>query len=254
MPTSPRQAHAAFLATMDRFENKLRGKIVTDKATFIKAAEKRYADHGTVNFFDLVHTHQETLFKTLATHYKAVIPAFGALSLSQIKSRSFKDDEEDDLFSKLADRWIHTEGLKRSKLIADTSEADVLSAISNGMENGDGTEVIARAIGQVTDLSDWRSSMIARTETHAAANYAGIESVRDAQDKLDVTMEKAWAATMDDRTRDAHAAMDSENYIGMDEMFDVGGEQMDSPGDPSGSAENTINCRCVCLYREAKDE
>ncbi len=253
MPVSPKHAHAVFLATLTRFENKLKGKIVADKAEFIKATEKRYAEHGTPNFFDLVHDHQETLFKTLATHYRVVIPVFGSLSLSQVKSRSFKDDEEDDLFTKLADRWVHTEGLKRSKLIADTSEADVLKAISDGLENGDGTAEIARAIGKVTDLSGWRSEMIARTETHAAANYAGIESVRDAQDKLDVVMEKAWAATMDDRTREDHAAMDPDNYIGMDELFEVGGEMMDSPGDPSASADQTCNCRCTVYYREARE-
>ncbi|SRR6266851_871727 len=251
MPLSPRAQHAAFLAAMDRFEAKLHPQIVNDKNEFIRATAKRYAEHGAVNFFDLVHKHQEQLFDTLRHHYLKVIPAFGALSLSQVKSRQFKDDEEDALFTDLADRWIHTEGLKRSKLIADTTEADVLDAISRGMEDGEGTVAIARGIAGVTDLSSWRSELIARTETHAAANYASVESVRNAEDKLGVKMLKAWSPTLDDRTRPAHAAMEGSEAIPMDDKFIVDGEEMDRPGDPAGSADNVISCRCLCVFEEA---
>jgi hypothetical protein len=248
---SARAYHAAFLAAMDRFETKLKPQIVADKKEFIDAAANRYEEHGTPNFFDLVDNHQHQLFETLKDHYRKVIPAFAALSISQVKSRQFKDDEEDSLFSDLADRWIHTEGLKRSKLIADTSEADVLAAIADSMEAGDGTAEIASAIRDVTDLSAFRSELIARTETHAAATYASVEGVRAAQDKLGVTMLKQWLPTIDSRTRPAHADMDGSDPIPMDEKFIVDGEELDRPGDPAGSAENVINCRCTLVYQEA---
>lgn len=244
--------HAAFLRTMDRFEAQLRGKIVADKNEFITAAAAEYRNSGTPNFFHLVDEHRQRVFKTLAAHYRKVIPAFGALSLTEVKSRSFKDAEEDDLFSSLADTWVHTEGLKRSSLIADTTEADVLAAISSGLEDGDGTAEIADAIQEVTGLSDFRAEMIARTETHAAANYASVESVRNAQEKLGVTMLKSWLPTLDSRTRPAHAEMENSEPIPMDEKFIVDGEEMDRPGDPAGSPENVINCRCTLSYEEAE--
>jgi hypothetical protein len=252
MPVSPKAQHAAFIAALDRFEAKLHPKIVIDKNEFIRAAAQRYADHGTVNFFDLVDKHQNQLFDTLSAHYRKVIPAFGALSLSEVKSRQFKDDDEDSLFIDLANQWVHTEGLKRSKLIADTSEADVLAAISDGLEDGDGTAAIARSIAGVTDLSSYRADLIARTETHAAASYAGIESVRHAEDKLGVTMLKSWLPTLDNRTRPAHADMEGTDPIPLDDTFLVDGEEMDRPGDPAGSPENTINCRCALAYQEAQ--
>jgi|GEM_PF-5413532 len=248
----PKRAHVVFLATLDRFEARLLPRIVADKKLFIEAASQRYADHGTPNFFDLVDDHQQQLFETLKAHYRKVIPAFGALSLTQIKSRQFKDAEEDSLFADLADRWIHTEGLKRSHLIADTTEADVLAAIARGMDEGEGTASIARRIAEVTDLSPFRSELIARTETHAAATYAGIESVRDAEDKLGVTMLKEWAPTLDDRTRPAHAAMQGSDPIPLDDRFIVDGEELDRPGDPSASPDNVINCRCTVFYSEAE--
>lgn len=245
--------HAAFLRTMDKFEGQLKGKIVTDKKEFITACANLYREHAVPNLFHLVDKHQSQLFDSLKAHYRRVIPAFGALSLSQVKSRQFKTTAEDDLFLDLANRWVHTEGLKRSKLIADTTEADVLAAISTGLDDGLGTAEIADDIQDVTDLSDWRAEMIARTETHAAANYASAESARAAQDKLGISLEKAWAPTMDGRTRPDHAAMSADDFIPMDDKFIVGGEEADRPGDPALSAEQCINCRCVLLQQEAKE-
>jgi hypothetical protein len=243
--------HRVFLATMDRFEDRLRGKIVADKNEFITACADLYREHGVPNFFHLVDKHQNQLFDSLKAHYAKVVPAFGALALHQVKSRQFKAVAEDDLFADLAQQWIHTEGLKRSKQIADTTEADVLKAISDGFDEGLGTAAIADGIQSVTDLSDWRAELIARTETHAAANYASAESVRAAEDRLGVTMLKEWAPTLDSRTRPAHADMAGSDPIPMDEKFVVDGEEMDRPGDPAGSAENTINCRCTLFYSES---
>jgi hypothetical protein len=54
---------------------------------------------------------------------------------------------------------------------------------------------------------------------------------------------RTWNAMDDDRTRDAHADADGQE-VGVDEAFDVGGEELMYPGDPAGSDENTLNCRC----------
>jgi len=57
---------------------------------------------------------------------------------------------------------------------------------------------------------------------------------------------KEWLATQDDKVRDAHAAADGQK-VPIDESFDVGGEQLEYPGDVAGSPENVINCRCTWL-------
>ncbi len=51
----------------------------------------------------------------------------------------------------------------------------------------------------------------------------------------------------DSKTREDHAEADGQE-VGMDEPFDVGGEQLMYPGDPAGSAGNVINCRCTVIY------
>jgi uncharacterized protein with gpF-like domain len=57
-------------------------------------------------------------------------------------------------------------------------------------------------------------------------------------------MERRWMAALDDRTRDAHGSADGQ-IVKVDKPFNVGGEELMYPGDPAGSAENVINCRCT---------
>ncbi len=58
---------------------------------------------------------------------------------------------------------------------------------------------------------------------------------------------KGWMATADTRTRPSHLAA-HERYmtdpIPVNEPFEIGGEDLMYPGDPTASPENTVNCRC----------
>jgi uncharacterized protein with gpF-like domain len=60
-------------------------------------------------------------------------------------------------------------------------------------------------------------------------------------------MRREWIAASGERTRSSHNAADGQT-VGMDEPFIIGGESLDYPGDPSGSADNVINCRCAVGY------
>lgn len=62
-----------------------------------------------------------------------------------------------------------------------------------------------------------------------------------------MAMSKRWEAVMDDKTRDAHAEADGQE-VGLLEPFNVDGEELLYPGDPEGSPENIINCRCSVNY------
>ena len=62
---------------------------------------------------------------------------------------------------------------------------------------------------------------------------------------LDVVVE--WISTNDGRVRDSHKNANGQTRP-MGQPFNVGGESMKYPSDPTASAENTINCRCVLGY------
>lgn len=60
-------------------------------------------------------------------------------------------------------------------------------------------------------------------------------------------LRRIWVTVGDDKTRAAHRLADGQE-VGADEPFRVDGEELFLPSDPSGSPENTFNCRCFVKY------
>ncbi len=101
----------------------------------------------------------------------------------------------------------------------------------------------------------WQSLRIARTETTTAANFAAVTASRVSG----VLMSKEWISSLDPRTRrPPHSHYDHYVMNGVrvdvDKDFDVSGEEMEYPGDPKGSAGNTINCRCTVAQIPKRDK
>ena len=125
-------------------------------------------------------------------------------------------------------------------------------ALNSGLRQGESIGKLQARIGDVFAVGERRSEAIARTEVHGAAMRAGNTSAGALHDS-GTAMIKTWMTTLDDRTRDDHADADGQE-VPFDQPFVVGGEELDYPGDPSGSAENVINCRCDVIYDEAPIE
>lgn len=83
----------------------------------------------------------------------------------------------------------------------------------------------------------------ARTAVTGAQNAGRLDSYIAAE-QMGIEMERVWIATLDNRTRHDHAVADGQ-IVGVEEPFDVGGENLMFPGDPSGSGWNIYNCRCT---------
>ena len=93
------------------------------------------------------------------------------------------------------------------------------------------------------DRSTWqtRAERIARTETTGAFNAGADQAYAEEGAAV-----KMWLCAPDARTRDAHLAANG-TCVSTDDSFDVDGEFLSFPGDPSGSAGNVINCRCTTI-------
>ena len=147
--------------------------------------------------------------------------------------------------ARLAQRYVAMEAFRRHITnITETTRAQIISGIARGEAEGLGVAGVARFVRDlVPSLSVQRANLIARTETHGAANYGANGAAKE----TGLTIRKEWVSAADERTREDHAAADGQ-IVGIDEMFDVGGEGLAYPGDPSGSGENIINCRCAVSH------
>lgn len=259
-----------WLHALNLFEVKLRVQAGRARNSAIIHAAQAYQYSGHVPSY-ILDGHRRRMKQVLTDHYGKVIPHFAAQALSSIKSHpvgsraaallsSGQEFKLHDIwetksvgFESIMQQWIAREALRKATMIASTDMDDIRDAIADGVTDGLGTAEIARNIRKVSQLTPFRSATVARTETHAAATFGSIESVRDAEQSLGVVMLKEWLPTLDERTRPEHAAMAGSDPIPLNEKFIVGGEMMDRPGDPSASAANLCNCRCALGYQEANN-
>ena len=106
---------------------------------------------------------------------------------------------------------------------------------------------IDKAITQMQNRAQrYRGETVARTESLNALRAGHHDAVAQAIEVGDVDARDTyhtWDATGGGRTRDAHMEADGQRKP-INEPFVVGGELLMYPGDPAGSAENIINCRC----------
>jgi SPP1 gp7 family putative phage head morphogenesis protein len=237
-----------WLHAMTVLETRLRAEQGRARNAMIRSAAKAFeaAGHPPAHVFI---AHRIRVRGVIEDAYRRTIPVFAGMALKQVRSRKIEKKAAQNMYEALVAEWIAREALAKATLIADTDRDDVLGVITAGLNEGLGTEDIGRRIRKVTQMTPFRAATVARTETHAAATFGSIESVRQAERDLGVRMEKEWLATKDSRTRPEHLAADGQR-VPMDGKFTVGGEMMDRPGDGSASAGQNVNCRCAITYSE----
>jgi len=168
-------------------------------------------------------------------------------------NKSKSAEQYEDTWTTYMNNYSQTVAGDRIVSITAETKRIVLSfireTIETGVTEGYGTDVIARNIQNIlnekgVDIARWRAKMIARTEVVGASNVGALEGAR----ALGQPTQKVWIATRDKRTRDIHMAAEGLT-IDINDKFEVGGEMLDCPGDPNGSAGNVINCRCAIAFK-----
>ncbi len=127
--------------------------------------------------------------------------------------------------------------------VTDTTYRRIQAELAEGTAAGDDVTALAARVRAVfEDAATSRALTIARTEVISA--YNGATRTFAAVAPADVVAGQEWISTRDARTREEHATVDGQVVTGSD-PFTVGGEQLLYPGDPAGSPENVVNCRCT---------
>ena len=139
-------------------------------------------------------------------------------------------------FTKLA-----IDSFKNSELIRRELSGELL----NSVMQGESIYNMATRFRGVVERNLKDCIRIARTETTRVESFARW-SVGKKAEKAGLKVVKEWVATKDSRTREWHNEADGQQ-VPLDEPFIVGDEELMYPGDPNGSAENVINCRCTMI-------
>jgi len=140
-------------------------------------------------------------------------------------------------------------GGQRITMVSSTAQATLTNTIRQFMADPvfmtAGEKVQSKMLRQKFDyLADYQAKRIVRTEATNAANYATEQAALNLFPGQDMT--KTWKSGYDARVRDAHRAANNQ-VVAFNGKFSVGGESLQRPGDPNGSASNVINCRCSMI-------
>ena len=124
---------------------------------------------------------------------------------------------------------------------------NIANAVTQGIIQGESIPEIANRIAKQTSSTNMKAmTRYARTAMTGAQNAGRIEAMHDAQ-SMGIKVKKQWIATLDNRTRDAHADLDGQVQE-VDKPFESALGKIMYPGDPSAAPGNVYNCRCMLGY------
>ena len=209
----------------------------------------------------------EPIKKVFRDLYTRVPVQFMVVTMDQLKSagelvqKEFDPPMEDGLFTSpdsfvylwetQLDSWILNNVGDRIVTITGTSQKEWMRIVQNitsealerGLSIPDTINLLNTEIPKEWRKTLYRAETIARTEILSASNEGSYFAAKSTG--LDLV--KVWTARLDGRERLAHREANGQ-MVDMDKPYIVDVEELSKPGDPKGSAENVINCRCVMQF------
>ncbi len=143
--------------------------------------------------------------------------------------------------------------------VAQTTREAVRAVMLKSYEAGLSVPDTAKAIQvAMKEASPARAALIARTEFVGLTQGASVTAVGVVAQATEQEYLKRWltAPGAEYPRHEDYEGLDGQT-VGLEETFDVGGEQLMYPGDPEGEPAEVCNCRCDLTYltpKEAADE
>lgn len=147
------------------------------------------------------------------------------------------DLDEPDVAGALDDRIDELAG----QITATTEQVLRSQLLAHGVAEGESVPELRARIQQVfTNLSDYRATMIARTETVGGYSAASHMAALDRG-----AVRKTWLSTDDKRTRRTHRAAQG-STVALNKRFPLTESRW--PADPAAPASQSIQCRCALIF------
>ena len=138
---------------------------------------------------------------------------------------------------------------KKVSVTKDTAwnRKKIASIIAREIITGASIDDVAKTMAEeLSSTNKAAMTRYARTAMTAAQNAGRMEVLEEAQE-MGVRVKKIWLATLDNRTREAHADLDGQ-IQDVDAPFHSSLGPIMYPGDPAADPANTWNCRCTLIY------
>ena len=161
-----------------------------------------------------------------------------------------KKNELDDLYIEDLENYAIQNAASKVVWMEETTRRLMLryvrEGIQEGIAQGLGINEIARNIEQTLNAlyvpnAKKRAVTIAQTEVISASNRGSFMAAKN----LGIELKKTWiTAPIGIAKKERHNLLEIRD-VNLNEPFEVDGVYLMFPGDPNGSPQNVINCRCT---------
>lgn len=257
-PTASRRSrtkvHMSMLRVMTKLEKKLERILIGSLNGIYNEVAGKVLSGNNKGVTASVATRNKQIKRALRAQYLRTGSIFANQVFDQLgeeEKEAYSEREiknfKTDFFSFL-NVWATKEAATKVVMIGARTKHLLASIISRGIENGQSQSKISKTIRERAGITNpSRARTIAGTETHLAMVFSTDEAVKATGREVI----RVWTPVLGPRTRPAHLKANNQRRK-KDKPFSVKGEALMYPGDPSGSPENTINCRCVLLYEPVR--
>ena len=169
---------------------------------------------------------------------KTIVEEAGNIALEQVGEKSIKKDF--DISDPITAKFIEDKAMQFGEVVNETTIKKLKITLAEGVLEGESIAELKKRVEELFEsFYKGRAKTVARTEV-LSANNAGTNF---GYKQSGIVKKKEWLSTLDSRTRDSHAGMNGE-AVALGKDFSNG---LEYPGDPSGSPEEIINCRCTTI-------
>jgi HK97 family phage portal protein len=177
---------------------------------------------------------------------RALVDQFGSASLTDLGLEG-----ADVVFDMLSERvllYVSNTAAQKVVLVDRTTAATVKGEIQKALLKAQAeganivdtaSEIMEAGIRSGMGIRRARANAIAQTETTAAYNFSDSE----AWIQSGAVETKIWRTQADENVRDSHEAAEGME-VNVTSPFVIDGQSLMHPGDPAGSADEVVGCRC----------
>jgi len=191
----------------------------------------------------------EILQEAYVDLYTEVGDRFARNTYAGLKKMEYTETKQQPAWIERMVKYATIDASLRIKAIEDTTRRQINKIIVLGLQEGLSIDQIrdrivgVPGIGPLNGTLPVRARRIARTEIISASNLGSLEGAYS----TGLNFQKQWLSTPDERVRRDHEDANGQT-VDKGAFFIVGGDNLQVPGDPNGSAGQVINCRCTQIY------
>lgn len=165
--------------------------------------------------------------------------------IEEMVAEIMKSIDEDVAFNTLSSKattWISEWSKDLAEMMKLTTHSEIEKVISTVIETGESIDKAIKRLKELPEFDRARARTTAITEVLRANSVAAHEAYVQSP----AVIQKVWkhSGSKKNKPRQAHVNL-SGTVIGIDEKFDVNGQQALYPRDKDLPAEEVINCHCV---------